>query len=128
MKKMLKMLMIVALSLTITMPMLTVAPALALGINDLGTNYINTGLGNADPREIASSIINIALGFLGVLAVIIILIGGFKWMTAAGNEDQIADAKKVLMAGIIGLVIILASWGIATFVLTSLLKSTGATK
>lgn len=116
--------MIVAMVLTIAVPVLAM-PALAL---DLGTNYVNnsvTGLGTNDPRKMAGLIIQIALGFLGVLAVVIILIGGFKWMTAAGNEEQIEDAKKVLMAGIIGLIIILASWGIATFVLNSLLTATG---
>ncbi len=111
--------------LAIAVPVLSM-PALATTL-DLGTSYVNnqvTGLGTNDPRTIAGIVIRIALGFLGVLAVIIILIGGFKWMTAAGNEEQIEDAKKVLMAGIIGLVIILASWGIATFVLTSLLTAT----
>jgi len=117
--------MIAALVLTIAVPVLSAAPCFAL---DIGTNYVNgTGLGNTDPRTIAGNIIKIALGFLGVLAVIIILIGGFKWMTAAGNEEQIEDAKKVLMAGIIGLVIILASWGIATFVINNLLSATNAT-
>jgi hypothetical protein len=125
MNKMLKSLMVVAMVLTIAVPALT--PALAL---DLGTNYVNssvTQLGNTDPRKMVGTIIQIALGFLGVLAVVIILIGGFKWMTAAGNEEQIEDAKKVLMAGIIGLIIILAAWGIATFVLSSLLYATTGT-
>jgi hypothetical protein len=121
MNKMLKVLMIVALALTIALPAVT--PVLAL---DLGTGYVNTGLGNVDPRTMAGNVINIALGFLGVLAVIIILIGGFKWMTAAGNEEAVEEAKKILMAGIIGLVIILASWGIATFVITNLMHATGA--
>jgi len=118
--------MIVALALTIAVPALSL-PVMAAPL-DLGTSYVsNTGLGNTDPRAIAANVINIALGFLGVLAVIIILIGGFKWMTAAGNEEQIEEAKKVLMAGIIGLVIILASWGLATFVISRLLSATGAT-
>jgi hypothetical protein len=76
------------------------------------------GLGNAqDPRIIAASIINVILGFLGLIAVVIILLGGFKWMTAAGNEDKIGEAKGLLVAGLIGLIIIIASWGISKFVL-----------
>jgi hypothetical protein len=46
---------------------------------------------------------------LGVIAVILVLWGGFKWMTAAGNEDGITEAKKLMGAGVIGLVIILAA-------------------
>ena len=82
------------------------------------------GLGDRDPREIVASVVRIILGFLGIIAVVIILLGGFKWMTAGGNEDKVGEAKKLIMAGIIGLVIILASWGIATFVLNQLIIAT----
>lgn len=85
------------------------------------------GMGNKDPRTIAASVINIMLGFLGIIAVVIILLGGFKWMTAGGNEDKVGEAKKLMIAGVIGLIIILASWGLANFVLNSLMKATGAT-
>ena len=64
--------------------------------------------------------INIILGFLGIVAVVIILLGGFKWMTAGGNEDKVGEARKLITAGIIGLIIILASFAIASFVLTQL--------
>jgi len=84
----------------------------------------NIGLGNKDPRAIAASIIKVALGFLGIIAVVIILLGGFKWMTAGGNEEGVEEAKKLIIAGVIGLVIILASWGIASFVISSLLTAT----
>lgn len=120
-----------AMALLIITPMLAALPtgqtseALALNEDDVGMNYgKETGLGERDPRDIVASIINIALGFLGILAVVIILIGGFKWMTAAGNEDQVGEAKKIIIAGIIGLVIILAAWGIAQFVLTQLMEAT----
>jgi Zn-dependent protease with chaperone function len=100
-------------------------PALAQSGNNLfGLNEVNNGLNNslsnADPRVVIGRVINVALGFLGVIAVGIILMGGFKWMTAGGNEDKTAEAKKLMGAGIIGLVIILASWAIATFVINSL--------
>jgi hypothetical protein len=42
-------------------------------------------------------------------------------MTAAGNEDSVADAKKILIAAVIGLVIILAAWAITNFVITQFL-------
>lgn len=82
------------------------------------------GLGNRDPRAIVASVVRIILGFLGIVAVIIILLGGFKWMTAGGNEEKVGEARKLIVEGIIGLVIILAAFGIATFVINSLLKAT----
>jgi len=57
--------------------------------------------------------------FLAIIAVIVILIGGFRWMTAAGNEDRVASAKKTIIAGAIGLIIILAAYAIVTFVITT---------
>jgi hypothetical protein len=81
-------------------------------------------LSNRDPREIVGSIINVALGFLGVIAVVIILMGGFKWMTAGGNEDKVSEAKKLLGAGVIGLVIVLAAWALSTFVINAIYNST----
>jgi len=82
------------------------------------------GLGNKDPRAIVASVIRIILGFLGIIAVIIILLGGFKWMTAGGNEEKAGEARKLIAQGVIGLVIILAAFGIATFVINSLLVAT----
>ncbi|MFA4833736.1 MAG: pilin [Patescibacteria group bacterium] len=84
------------------------------------------GLGDKDPREIAASVINVALGFLGIIAVVIILLGGFKWMTAGGNEEKVEESKKLITAGIIGLIIVLAAWGIAKFVIDTLYTKTGA--
>lgn len=68
------------------------------------------------PTTIAN-IINVVLGFLGIVAVVIILIGGFIWMTAGGNEEKVGKAKKLLVAGIIGLAIILSAYVIARFVI-----------
>lgn len=105
-------------------------PAHAAAIDPFGGNgsniNSNLGLGNKGPQEIAASVLNILMGFLGIVAVIIILMGGFKWMTAGGGEDKIAEAKKMITAGVIGLLIVLAAWGITIFVLNSLLNATGA--
>ncbi|MDD4902745.1 MAG: pilin [Patescibacteria group bacterium] len=94
---------------------------------NLGLEYGNaTGLAATDPRLIIGRIIQIFLGLLGVIALGLIIYGGFLWMTAGGNEEQIERAKKTLVSAIIGLAIILSAFGIATFILNSLLGATGA--
>ncbi len=113
----------------IMVPVLALAlsmPAFAqLNEGNIGVPYAeNLGLGNKDPRDMAVSIIQVILGFLAIIVVIIVLLGGFKWMTAGGNEDKVAEAKKLITAGVIGLVIILAAWGIARFVVTVILNAT----
>jgi len=82
------------------------------------------GLGTADPRTMAAKIINVAMGFLGIIAVVIILIGGFKWMTAGGGEEKVEEATKMIKYGVIGLIIILASFAIAKMVINVLLTAT----
>ena len=84
-----------------------------------------TGLGSEDPRIIAARLIRTSITFLGVIAVVIVLYAGFVWMTAAGDEEKVTKAKKILISGGIGLMIILMSWSITTFVISSLLKATG---
>lgn len=65
---------------------------------------------------IIARIINVALSFLGIVAVLLILYGGFIWMTSAGNEEKITQAKKLLIDAGIGLFIILASFALAQFI------------
>lgn len=93
------------------------------GLNEVGTG-LNNSLSTTDPRAVVGRIINVILGFLGVIAVAIILLGGFKWMTGGGNEDKVGEAKKLLGAGVIGLVIILCSWAVATFVINAIYTAT----
>ncbi|MCG2690450.1 hypothetical protein L6249_00035, partial [Candidatus Parcubacteria bacterium] len=83
------------------------------------------GLSADDPRIIAANVIRVALGFLGIIAVIIVIYGGWTWMTAGGDAAKIDKAKKILINAAIGLVLILVSFGIATFVVEKLLEATG---
>ena len=84
----------------------------------------NIDLGEASPEDIVVNIINWILGILALIAVIMILVGGFKWMTAGGNEEKVEGARKLLIAAVIGLVIILAAWGISVYAIDRLLNIT----
>lgn len=81
--------------------------------------YTDEGFSETDPRQTISKIIKIGLGFLGSIAVILIVLAGFKWMTAAGNEDKIAESKKLMSAAVVGLVIILMAFALTNFVINS---------
>ena len=105
------------------------------GSDPFGIDIIESGegtdggiaLGDQDLRVTITNIINVALSLLGIVAVVVILIGGFKWMTAGGNDDQVTVARKWIFSGIIGLAIILSAWAIARFALTSLGSATSTT-
>jgi len=82
-------------------------------------------LPTTDPRIIVAKIIRVALGFLGMVALVLILYGGYLWMTSAGNEETIAKAKKVLINATIGLAIILSAFAITQFIINKLLADQG---
>ena len=93
--------------------------------NVLGTQYAGQiGLGGADIRTTIASIIRTAMGLLGIVAVVIILIGGFTWMTAGGNDDKVGEAKKWIIAGVIGLAIIFSAYALSSFVIKNLIRAT----
>lgn len=92
------------------------------GVNDLIEQGVN--LGQRDLRSAIAGIINLILGFLGVIAVIIVLFGGFQWMTSAGDSGKIDSAKQIIIAGVVGLAIVLAAFAISSFVLNELYNAT----
>jgi hypothetical protein len=71
----------------------------------------------ADLIKIIFEIIRYLLSFLGVAAVLIIIYGGFLWMSAGGNEEKVGKAKKIITQAIIGLIIILLSYSLTMFVI-----------
>ncbi|HKK54267.1 MAG TPA: pilin [Patescibacteria group bacterium] len=91
-----------------------------VGIEDVGQKaYGETGAPQ-DIRVTVMEIINVVLQLLAVIFVVLIIISGYQWMTAGGNEEQVKKAKKNLSNATIGLAIILASWSISYFILKSL--------
>lgn len=84
----------------------------------------NVGLGQGDLRETIGKVIQVALSFLGIVAVCIVLWGGMRWMTAGGSEEKVKEAQKIMIAGMIGLAIILSAWAITSFVVTQLVSAT----
>jgi len=93
------------------------------GLNQFQTQ---TGLGNQDLATTIGRIVQIVIGFLGLIAVIIIVIGGFMWMTSGGAQDKIDKAKALIKAGVIGMIIIVLSFAAATFIMSLLKKVGGA--
>ncbi len=86
------------------------------GLNAIGTSaYDQTGA--PEPlQQVVARIIKIFLGVIGVIFVIIIIAAGFKYMTAAGNEEQVKQAVAQIRHGVIGLIIIVAAYAITAFV------------
>jgi len=80
----------------------------------------NIGLQNANPKNVIVNVIQVILSFLAIVAVIIILIGGFLWMTAGGNDEKVTQGRKYLVNGAIGLLIVLAAFAITNFLINTI--------
>lgn len=76
--------------------------------------------GTTDINVIVGRIVNVVLGFLGIVLLFYFIYGGFRWMTAGGEEKQVEEAKKMIRNAVIGLVIIMASYALSSFVLSNL--------
>ncbi|MEK7084383.1 MAG: hypothetical protein AAB932_04065, partial [Patescibacteria group bacterium] len=94
---------------------------------DFGLGRVEQGidLGAGDAIDIVLSIIRIALGLLGIIAVIIVLYGGFVYMTSRGEQEGTNRAKQIMVNGAIGLAIIMSAFAIVQFVIFRLAGATG---
>ncbi|MEA3463467.1 MAG: pilin [Patescibacteria group bacterium] len=66
--------------------------------------------------EIIGKVISIILAFLGVLFLILMIYGGYIWMMARGNEQEVEKAKNIIKNALIGLVVVLSAWAITYFI------------
>jgi len=74
---------------------------------------------------IVGNLINYVLAMIGVLLLVYLIYAGFLWMTAGGDEGKVKTATAMIRNSIIGLLIIVASFVIADFVLGALIAGLG---
>jgi hypothetical protein len=100
---------------------LTVAPKVSA---DYKNGWANTPSGaptvEQNPEVLITNVTTYLLGFIILIAVLIIIYGGVIYLTAAGNDDRVGQAKKTISAGVIGLVICGLAYAIVAFVKTIL--------
>jgi hypothetical protein len=64
----------------------------------------------ADLGGLFDRVVSYALGFAGIVLFILLIVGGFKYITSGGDPKAVEGAKKTLTSAIIGLVLILVSY------------------
>ena len=85
----------------------------------------NTGAGFNTSMDVTNIVGNFITGFLallGIIFIVLIILAGYNWMTAAGDEEKVNKAKDTLTRAIIGLVITVGAYAISQFVMGRLLK------
>lgn len=100
------------------------SPALAGNLQS-SSGLLNTAAGQAgynisekNPESVVAKVINAVLSMLAVIFLVLMVYGGFIWMTARGNDQQVDKAKGILVAAIIGVIIIVSAYAITFFVLS----------
>jgi len=81
-----------------------------------GSETLRTVFKNQKPSEIIGTIIGAALAFIGVLFFVLIVYGGFLWMTARGKEERYNQAKEYIYQAIIGLIIVSAAYLLTKYI------------
>jgi len=74
---------------------------------------------DADVTKLIAKVINAALGLLGIIFVILLIVAGFKYMLASGDE-QTKESLTQIRNSIIGLIIVISAYGIAKFVMEAI--------
>jgi len=94
-------------------------PAMAQLI-DMGDNPQNVSdatAGETSFRRIAKTIVNFFLFFLGLVATVMVIFGGFLYVTSGGNDQNTEKAKKIILYSAIGILLILISFALVNTLL-----------
>ena len=73
-----------------------------------------------DAKVKVGKILNVVYGLIGVVAVVFVIIGGFKYMTSQGEPGRVQQAKNTIMYALIGLIITVSAFAITAFILQAL--------
>ena len=100
---------------------LAVAPAanaeysLQGGANDAKGEGMKDGVGDAN--SLVKDVVNIILWIVGILSVIMLVWGGIKYTTSAGDTNKVTSAKNTIIYAVIGLIIAILAYAIVNFVI-----------
>ena len=96
-----------------------------------GTDSISSDTCAKDPSggtggvyKLATQVVNIFSVIVGIIAVIMIIFGGFKYITSGGDSGNVSGAKNTLIYAIVGLIIVALAQFIVKFVLNTADKAT----
>lgn len=96
------------------------------GGDDVKSVGTATGLSNTSLPMIIGNVVKLVLGLFGIVATVIVVYGGVKWMTSQGDTSKIDAAKKVMIAGGVGMLLIVSGYAVTSFLINGLMKTVGA--
>jgi len=101
----------------------TISQSLCQGTNiaSSGSNSTDctTNAGNGSLKSLATQVVNVFSIIVGVVAVIMVIYGGFKYITSGGEAGNVSGAKNTLIYAVVGLIIVALAQFIVHFVLST---------
>jgi len=88
------------------------------------SGYQTNGVDQYSVSKIAGTGVSAFLSILGVIFIVLMLYGGYVWMMARGNEEEVKRSQDLIRAAIIGLIIITAAYAISAFVFSRIASQT----
>ncbi len=82
----------------------------------LGNAVAPTGIPTDDVQNVTGKIIKGALTAVGSVFFLLMVYGGYVWMTARGEEDKVTEAKDLIKAAMIGLAITVGAYAVTVFI------------
>jgi uncharacterized membrane protein len=115
-----------ALLLGVILPGLVMAASIG---DTLNTAANDAGFGTATNAQTnfaqtAGNVIKVFLSILGTMFMIYTFYGGYQWIMARGNEENMTKAKAIIRGSITGIIIVLVAYAISAFILDQVSKST----
>jgi len=83
----------------------------------------NNGEATSKLNNLVHTIINILSAVVGIVAVIMIIVGGFRYITSGGSDTGVTGAKNTILYAIIGLIIVALAQILVRFVLSKVTNS-----
>lgn len=88
-----------------------------------GTDSIRpSGVNKDGLMSTINTVINVIIGIIGMLAVIMIIVGGINFVLSQGDTAKVTKARNTILYGVVGLVVALLAFAIVNFVLTNVFK------
>ncbi|MCF7917389.1 hypothetical protein K9L27_00050 [Candidatus Gracilibacteria bacterium] len=97
----------------------TVSPSGLIDVGDNPQNITDATSFGGSFRDALRTIINYFLFFLGIVATIMVIYGGFLYVTSAGDDAQTEKGKNILIYAAIGIIIILISFAIVNALISA---------
>ena len=89
-----------------------------LAAGDTGLGKPSTDLPSDELTDILENAINWGAGILSFICVIVIIIAGILWATSGGDDEKQTNARKMLIAALVGLAIALAAYILVNVVMS----------